>query len=446
VNICIIGTGYVGLVTGTCFSEVGHKVVCVDDDEEKIAILKEGRMPIYEIHLEELVQKNRARKRLKFSTSIEEGVKESDVIFICVGTPPKERGEADLSSVEKVAREIASCATSPKLVVEKSTVPVQTGEWIKRVFKMYNSGVDFDIASNPEFLREGTAVSDFLNPDRIVIGVEKENAANTLEKIYEPIINHQFDPILHKSSSPHPVPLVITDIQSAEIIKHASNSFLAMKISFINAIADICERVGGADVEKVAEGMGLDRRVGRDFLKAGLGFGGFCFPKDLQAFIKIAEDLNYDFALLREVERINRERPKLLVKKIKDVLWIIKNKRVGILGLSFKPGTDDMRFAPPLEVINLLHKEGARIKAYDPASMEKAKKLVPHIAFARNPYEASEGANVLVILTEWDEFKTLNFSKIKKLMVNPLIVDGRNMFDPARMREAGFIYKCMGRS
>ena len=309
---------------------------------------------------------------------------------------------------------------------------------------MYNSRVDFDLASNPEFLREGTAVSDFLNPDRIVIGVEKEDAADTLKNIYEPIIHHRFDPRLRNLSSPHPVPLVITDIQSAEIIKHASNSFLAMKISFINAIADICERVG-ADVERVAEGMGLDRRVGRHFLKAGVGFGGFCFPKDLQAFVKIAEDLNYDFSLLREVERINRERPGLLVKKIKDTLWILKDKTIGILGLSFKPGTDDMRFAPSLEVINILQKEGAKVKAYDPASMQKAKKLLSNITFARDPYEVSEGANALIILTEWDEFKELDFSKIKRLMVNPVIIDGRNMFDPAMMRELGFIYKSMGR-
>jgi len=361
-----------------------------------------------------------------------------------VGTPPKEEGEADLSSVEKVARQIASFATSPKLVVEKSTVPVKTGEWIKRVFKMYNSQVDFDIASNPEFLREGSAVADFLNPDRIVIGVEKEGSADTLKKIYEPIINHQFDPNLREPSSPHPVPLVVTDIQSAEIIKHASNSFLAMKISFINAISDICEKVG-ADIEKVAEGVGLDRRVGRHFLRAGLGFGGFCFPKDLQAFIKIAKDLNYDFTLLKEVERINKERPALLVKKIRDTLWIIKDKTIGILGLSFKPGTDDMRFAPSLEVISILQKEGARIKAYDPASMGKAKGLLPGVVFVSDPYEVSEEANALVILTEWDEFKTLNFLRIKKLMVNPVIIDGRNMFDPLKMKELGFIYKCIGR-
>ncbi|NQS88307.1 UDP-glucose/GDP-mannose dehydrogenase family protein [Patescibacteria group bacterium] len=443
-NICIIGTGYVGLVTGACLSEVGHKVICVDNNERKIAMLKEGKIPIYEAGLEELVQSNKTQRRLKFTTSIKEGVGVSDVIFICVGTPPKQGGEADLTGVEKVTRKIARCAKSPKLIVEKSTVPVKTGKWIKRVFKMYNSQVEFDIASNPEFLREGTAISDFLNPDRIVVGVESKKAENTLRKIYEPIINHKFNFSLREPSSPYPVPVVVTDIQSAEIIKHASNSFLAMKISYINAIADICEKVG-ADVERVAEGMGLDRRVGRHFLKAGLGFGGFCFPKDLQAFIRIAKDLNYDFALLREVERINRERPKLLVKKIKDALWIIKDKTIGILGLSFKPGTDDMRFAPSLEVIDILQKEGARIKVYDPASMKKAKKLLPHIVFTRNPYDAIEGANALLILTEWNEFKTLNFFRIKKLMINPVIVDGRNMFDPLKMREAGFIYKCMGR-
>ena len=443
-DLCIVGTGYVGLVTGTCLAEVGHRVICVDSDEQKVVLLQKGRIPIYETHLEQLVQSNRRRGHLTFSTLIEEGVAKSDVIFICVGTPPKEGGEADLSSVEKVAREIASCATSPKLVVEKSTVPVQTAEWIKRVFKINGPHVDFDVASNPEFLREGTAVFDFLNPDRIVIGVEKKRAADTLQNIYEPIVNHRFDPALREPSSPHPVPVLITDILSAEIIKHASNSFLAMKISFINAIADICERVG-ADVEEVARGMGFDRRVGTNFLRAGLGFGGFCFPKDLQAFIKIASDLNYDFALLREVDRINRERPALLVRKIKDTLWVLKDKVVGILGLSFKPGTDDMRFAPSLEVIRILQKEGVQVRAYDPAATEKARKLCPDVNFTRDPYQVVEGANALAILTEWDEFKTLDFSKIKSLMVNPVLIDGRNMLNPVRMRELGFIYQSMGR-
>ncbi|RKY56213.1 MAG: UDP-glucose 6-dehydrogenase [Candidatus Neomarinimicrobiota bacterium] len=445
-NITIIGTGYVGLVTGTCFAEIGNQVLCVDNDKYKIDMLQNNRIPIYEPGLEKLVHKNTSQKRLRFTSSVKEGVNSSEIIFICVGTPPRKDGEADLSSVEKVCQQIARFAKSYKLVVEKSTVPVQTGIWIKQTFKMCNTHVGLDVASNPEFLREGSAIIDFLNPDRIVIGVETERAENILRELYQPIIYRKIDPSLQNpSSNSEPVPFIVTDIQSAELIKHACNSFLATKISFINAIADLCEKVG-ADVEKVAQAMGLDKRIGKHFLKAGLGFGGFCFPKDLQAFIKIAEKFGYDFALLKEVERINNQRPLLLIEKIKQALWILKDKTIGILGLSFKPNTDDIRFAPSLEVIKRLQEEGAKIKAYDPAAMEKIKKLFPSVSYENNPYEVAKGSDALIILTDWDEFKNLNLKKIKSLLIRPIIVDGRNIFDPNEMNKLGFLYKCFGRN
>jgi len=444
-KLCIIGTGHVGLVTGACFAEIGNQVICVDNDEEKIKMIKKGKMPIYEPELEELVKRNTGEGRLSFSTSIAEGTVRSRVIFIAVGTPPKENGEADLSSVEKVCREIARNAKEYRLIVEKSTVPVQTGQWIKHIFQLSNNQVDFDIASNPEFLREGSAVRDFLNPDRIVIGVERERAAEILKQLYQPIIKREFNSRLKiPASSSDPVPLVVTDIQSSEIIKHASNSFLATKISFINAVADLCERAG-ADVEKVAEGMGYDSRIGSSFLKAGVGFGGFCFPKDLQAFIRIAEKLNYDFTLLKEVERINRERPRQLVRKLEEALWILKDKTIGILGLSFKPDTDDMRFAPSIQVINLLQKEGSKIKAYDPVAMPNAKLFLNNIEYMRDPYEAASGSDALVIITEWEEFRNLDLRKIKRLLETPVIVDGRNIYDPLEMHKLGFIYKNIGK-
>jgi UDPglucose 6-dehydrogenase len=442
-NISIIGTGHVGLVTGACFAEIGNQVICVDNDEKKIDTLKKGKMPIYEPHLGELVKKNVDEEQLFFSTSIEEGVSKSSVIFIAVGTPPKENGEADLSSVEKVCSQIARNMKDYKLVVEKSTVPVQTGQWIKRLFSLHDSHQDFDIASNPEFLREGSAIRDFLNPDRIVIGVENERAASILKELYSPIIKRSFDSSL-KSSLVNHIPLLITDLQSAELIKHASNSFLAAKISFINAVADICERVG-ADVEKVAQGMGYDPRIGPAFLKAGVGFGGFCFPKDLQAFIQIAGKFNYDFAILKEVERVNKDRPRRLVEKIEEALWVLKDKTIGILGLAFKPDTDDMRFAPSIEVINLLQKEKAKVKVYDPVAMDKAKMILKDVEYGKNPYLVAEGSNALVIVTEWGEFRDLDLAKIKDLLANPIIVDGRNIFDPVKMKRLGFIYKAMGR-
>jgi UDPglucose 6-dehydrogenase len=376
-----------------------------------------------------MVHKNSTAKKLSFTSDIEEAVKTSDIIFIAVGTPPKENGEADLSSVEMVSSVIANVMSEYKLVVGKSTVPVNTGKWIKKTMKIRNTkGIDFDVASNPEFLREGSAINDFLHPDRVVIGVESEKAKNLLCELYKPI----------------DAPILVTDIESAEIIKHASNSFLATKISFINAISVICERAG-ADVKRVAEGMGSDKRIGKDFLNAGAGFGGFCFPKDLSAFIKIAENLGYDFKLLREVEHINDEQKKGIVRKIRESLWNLRGKKVGILGLSFKPNTDDIRYAPSIDIISELIKEGVSIKAYDPKAMEKMKRIFPDITYCKDPYEVCNECDALVIITEWDEFKNLDIKKIKKLLVSPIIIDGRNMFDPEELKEEGFLYTGVGR-
>ena len=445
-KIAIIGTGYVGLVTGTCFAEIGHTVICQDSDGSKIEILQKGEIPIYEPYLKDLVQKNRDAGRLFFTKNLEEAVKPSGVIFICVGTPPLENGEADLSAVEKVSKGIAQVSDSYKLVVEKSTVPVQTGMWVEKTLRIYRSkNIEFDVASNPEFLREGSAVEDFLHPDRIVVGVENEMALKILKDLYSPIINRSFNcPIHTECPYTKPVPFVVTDIKSAELIKHASNSFLATKISFINAVADICERAG-ADVAKVSYGMGLDPRIGKDFLNAGIGFGGFCFPKDLQAFIKIAEKLGYDFPLLKEVERINEGRIEVFVEKLRNYLWIIKGKTIGILGLSFKPDTDDIRFAPSLKIIKKLQKEGAVIKAYDPRAVDRTKEVIPNITYCPDPLEVAKDSEALLLITEWEEFRELDFRKIKALMKRPLIIDGRNMLNKKRVLEMGFEYVGIGK-
>lgn len=428
-KIAVIGSGYVGLVTGACFAELGNEVICVDIDEEKISKLNNNLVPIYEPGLEELVARNKEKGRLRFTTELKKAVKESEIIFICVGTPPKQNGEADLSHVEDVARAIAEVMDSYKIIVEKSTVPVETGEKVTKSIRAYNiHKVDFDVVSNPEFLREGSAVNDFMQPDRIVIGAESEKAKKIMEKLYSPL----------------KAPIIFTDIKSAEIIKHASNSFLATKISFINAIANICESAG-ADVEKVAEGMGYDKRIGRAFLNAGIGYGGFCFPKDAEAFIRIAEKLGYDFKLLKETQEINSRQRKNFIKKIEKALWIVKGKTIGILGLSFKPNTDDMRFAPSIDIITELQKEGASIKAYDPKSMEKAKQMINGIEYCSNPYGAAKDADALLILTEWNEFKEMDLKRIKSLMKHPLIIDGRNIYNPEEIKKEGIAYISIGR-
>ncbi len=428
-KISIIGTGYVGLVTGSCFAELGNRVICADNDALKIKGLKKGVIPIYEPGLKELVAKNTKKKRLKFSSSISEAVRSSDIIFITVGTPSSDTGEADLTGIENVARNIALNINSYKLIVEKSTVPVETGLWVKRTIATYiRKKVKFDVASNPEFLREGSAIADFMHPDRVVIGAESKLARDLLVELYKPLKSH----------------IVVTDIKSAELIKHASNSFLATKISFINAIARICDKVG-ADITEVAFGMGLDKRIGPGFLNAGIGYGGSCFPKDLDAFIHISQNLGYDFKLLKNVREINSQQQHLLLHKLKENLWILKDKFIGVLGVSFKPDTDDIRNAPSVDIINYLEKEGAHIRLYDPSAMPKAKKLLKKVHFCQDAYSAARGSDCLLILTEWDEFKSLDLAKIKGLLKRPLIVDGRNMFKPQDMQKKGFTYISIGR-
>ena len=428
-KITVVGSGYVGLVTGACFSELGNDLICIDIDESKIRKLNDGIIPIYEPGLEELVKKNRKEGRLTFTTDLKKSIKDSEIIFICVGTPPKDNGEADLSHVESVARTIAEVMDSYKLIVEKSTVPVETGNKVGKSIRAYNTKkVDFDVVSNPEFLREGSAVNDFMHPDRIVVGCESEKARKIMENLYAPLN----------------VPIIFTDIKSAEIIKHASNSFLATKISFINAIANICE-LAGADVEKVAEGMGFDKRIGRSFLNAGIGYGGFCFPKDAEAFIRISEKLGYNFRLLKTAQEINQSQRKHFVRKIEKALWVVKGKTIGILGLAFKPNTDDMRYAPSIDIIKELQKEGAEIKAYDPVAHERSKEFLKDIKYCANPYEVAENSDALVIITEWSEFKELDLRKIKSLMRNPLIIDGRNIYSPKKLKKEGFMYISIGR-
>lgn len=430
-QVVFIGTGYVGLVSGTCFAEIGHRVICVDRNEKKIRWLNRGRIPIYEPGLESLVRKNVRAGRLTFTTDLQSAVRDSDIIFIAVNTPPRPDGKADLSYVAGAARDIAEAADGYKVVVDKSTVPVQTGVKVGETLKIYNPhGVEFDVVSNPEFLREGSAVQDFLKPDRIVVGVENERAEKIMRELYRPIR----------------APFIATDINSAELIKHASNSFLATKISFANALAAICE-LAGADIEQVTYGVGLDKRIGPAFLKAGIGYGGSCLPKDISAFIKIAEELHYDFHILKDVERINEEARQRFIKNIEDALWVTKGKVIALWGLAFKPNTDDMRSAPSLAIIERLRAEGATIRAYDPKAMEKAKEILgpDRITYVDSPYTAVDGADALVIVTEWDEFKKVNLKKIHALLRHPLVLDGRNMFDHKTMEQQGFLYHSVGR-
>ncbi|MBI2870215.1 MAG: UDP-glucose/GDP-mannose dehydrogenase family protein [Candidatus Omnitrophica bacterium] len=428
-KISIIGAGYVGLVTGACLAELGHHVTCMDSDRSKMLLLKANTMPIYEPGLGELVRRNRKSRRLGFTSRLDEAVEISEIIFIAVGTPSRENGAANLTYVENVARQIAEAMTGYRLIVEKSTVPVATGEWIERTIRLHvKKGIEFDVASNPEFLREGSAVQDFLHPDRIVLGVESGRARDILTRLYKPL----------------KAPLVVTDMKSAELIKHASNSFLATKVSFINAVANLCDQVG-ADVHEVSRGMGLDRRIGPDFLEAGIGFGGSCFPKDLAAFVKISEDAGVDFTLLKSVSQINKNQRQIFLKRIEENLWNVSGKTIGVLGLAFKPNTDDLREAPSLEVIAWLRKEGARIRAYDPQAMPKARQVLKGITFVRDAYQAAQGADALVIVTGWDEFRKLDLKKIKEMMKYPLVLDGRNIYSPAHMKELGFRYVGIGR-
>ena len=428
-NICVIGTGYVGLVTGAVFSDLGNEVTCVDKIKEKINSLNKGIMPIYEPGLEEMVKRNVVDNRLFFSTDLHGAVEKAEIIFICVGTPPKDNGETDLSFVEDAAKGIAKFINGYKIIVNKSTVPVGTGDFVRKVIERNKThNTDFDVVSNPEFLREGSAIVDALSPDRIIIGAPTKQVAVKLLELYASIGK----------------PMLITDVYSAEIIKYASNSFLAMKISFINAIADICE-LTGANITDVTKGVGYDSRIGHEFLNAGLGFGGSCFPKDIQSLVHTAERFSYDFKLLKDVLDINKERVPHFIKLIKVKTGGLKEKVIGVLGLSFKPDTDDMRDAKSVEIINMLLNEGAVIKAYDPVAMENAKKILPNIQYCQNAYEVAEGADALVVITEWREFKLLNMERIKNLMRKPAIFDGRNIYDAERTRKMGFEYYSIGR-
>lgn len=429
-NLAFIGAGYVGLVSGTCLAEIGHNVILVDNNKEKITKLKKGEIPIYEPGLDELVKKNVKAKKLTFTTSTKDAVNASEVIFIAVNTPPQPNGRADLSYIAAAAREIAEVADGYKVIVDKSTVPVQTGERVLETLTRYNKRqIDFDVVSNPEFLREGSAIEDFLKPDRIVVGVANERAEKIMAEIYSPL----------------DAPFIVTDVKSAELIKHASNSFLAMKISFANALARICE-LSGANIDNVIEGMGRDNRIGKSFLKAGLGYGGSCFPKDVSAFITIADELGYNFSLLKDVAKINEEAKQLFLQKIERALWVTRGKTIAVWGLAFKPNTDDMRNAPAIDVLDQLHRDGAVIQAYDPVATETAKAVLgDKVKYMKDKYEALEGADALVIVTDWDEFKEPDWNKVQKLLQSPIVIDGRNMFDKKDMEKKGFVYHSVGR-
>lgn len=410
-KVSVIGTGYVGLVSGAVFAELGHDALCIDNDERKVKMLEQGHMPIYEPGLEELVKKNRAAKRLRFGSTIKEAMEHGEVVFICVGTPPLPSGALDLSYVDAVSREIAKHLSKYRVIVEKSTVPVQTGEKVKQTISKYaKPGSEFDVVSNPEFLREGSAVADAFSPDRIVIGAETDRARKVMLELYDKYRDK----------------CVLVDIKSSELIKHASNSFLALKISFINAVANVCE-LSGADVTQVALGMGLDQRIGKQFLYAGLGYGGSCFPKDVDAFVDISSKLGYDFHLLREVQRINHEQRERFLKKIEQELWMLRDKKVAVWGLAFKPNTDDCRESPAIKICSALRDAGAKVRAFDPKGQEKAKELLTGIEFSPDQWHALEGADLLAICTEWDEFRKADLEKVKKLMAHPTVVDGRNI-------------------
>lgn len=446
-KIAILGCGYVGLVTGACLAEIGHSVICTDNDAGKISTLQGGGLPIYEPHLAEIVARNVADTRLSFTPDLGEAVRYGDAVFICVGTPPLPDGDADLSAIDSTARLIAVESDRPKLVIEKSTVPMKTGQKLIRALAIYgrNSGGEFSVASNPEFLREGTSVLDFLHPDRIVIGVADQDTEAQLREIYRPILEQTFPCTIHQGGCPskQAPALLVTSINSAELIKHACNSFLAVKISYANLIGDFCEKMG-ADVTEVVQAMGLDPRIGSAFLRPGLGFGGFCLPKDIQAFIRLGEKAGVDVSLLRDAEAINKRRIDQFLAKAAQCLWTLKGKCVGLLGLAFKPNTDDIRFAPAIELIRRLLAEHAQVRVYDPEAVQKTKEVFPAIHYCADAYELAAGSEALMIVTEWDSFRQLDWQRISKLMLRPLILDGRNLLEPEEMRHLGFEYHGVG--
>ena len=448
-KLAVIGCGYVGLVSSACFAEIGHDVICVDTDDKKIAALECGDIPIHERFVPELLERHRGR-RLMFSTSLVEAVERSSVVFIAVGTPAANNGEADLSCVEAVARGVAHSAREPKLVVEKSTVPVYTCEWIRQVSRTAGGQKNIEVVSNPEFLREGSAVTDFLYPDRIIVGADSEEAAATMKAIYAPLTSGQY----YRSHAAtawratvgeyKSARLIVTNTKSAEMIKHAANAFLAAKISFINAVANICDAVG-ADITQVCEGIGSDTRIGSGFLQPGIGYGGSCFPKDLKAFRTVAKEFGFEFRLLDEVSRINEEQIERFARKVRNALWNLKGKQVAALGLAFKAGTDDIRESPAIALIQRLLKEGSEVHAYDPAAVQRAAEVLPSVRFFGDPYAAARGADAIVILTDWPELANLNLERLRSEVRQPIVIDGRNLYLPQAMAEAGFFYHSVGR-
>ncbi len=450
VSICVIGSGYVGLVAAACFAEIGHRVICVDNDEARIKLLREGGVPIFEEHLPELLARH--RERVAFTTDLGEAVEQSEAVFIAVGTPQGESGAADLSYVEAVVAEIARTVNGYKVIVEKSTVPVYTNDWIRRV--LHRHGVEtqrFDVVSNPEFLREGTAVQDFLHPDRIVVGAGNERAAEVLRRIYAPLTTGDYygqpGALPGACSAAHPAKLLVTSVESAEIIKHASNAFLALKISFINAVANLAEAVD-ADIEDIATGIGLDSRIGPKFLRAGLGYGGSCFPKDVAAFHWVAQQRGVDFQLLEEVRKINDTQKEVFFNKVLSALWTLRGKRLAALGLAFKGDTDDIRESPAIAIIKKLLHAGALVTAYDPAAMERAKEAMPpkdNLKYASDLYAAAKDADAVLILTDWREFATIDMARLNRAVHFPIIIDGRNLYKPQEMQSHGFTYVSVGR-
>ncbi|MHB1699305.1 MAG: UDP-glucose dehydrogenase family protein [Acidobacteriaceae bacterium] len=455
VKIAVVGSGYVGLVAAVCFAEIGHQVTCVDIDEAKVAALRAGVVPIHEEHLDALLRRHQPAN-LSFATDLAAAASEADAIFIAVGTPQSDAGDADLSYVEAVACEIAHCMHSYKVIVEKSTVPVYTNEWVRRVVERNGGASDmFDVVSNPEFLREGTAVSDFLHPDRIVVGADSDKAAAVLDAIYEPLTSGAYyaqpDAIPGYRNANLQPPLLVTSAKSAEIIKHASNAFLATKISFINAVAALCE-AAGANIEQVAQGMGMDERIGRRFLRPGIGYGGSCFPKDVAAFRSVAEQMGLEFGLLSEVEKINTQQTKRFLAKVRSALWTLRGKKLGVLGLAFKGDTDDIRESPAIALVRMFLDEGCSIRAYDPAAMGRAREVLPQsgekngsLTYASSVYEVAEGADALLILTDWPEFGKLDLARLESSLRYPIIIDGRNLYDPREMTSAGLTYLSIGR-